>query len=725
MAHGHCLYRRASGIYAARIVVPRHLRARVGRGEIHFSTGTHARRLALACAFIARSQWVKLFSDLDNLDANSLLAVGPHLVGDRLIGLKRAAELLDLPPLDLARQVLARHEWFWCRAVGWPARLVSDMNNVDREDGCATWQSVDALGQVVYLNGLARPRHQEEILAALERGDVAQPYQLDVAPVDHHPGDLIFVEPGAVTLKLDDLVLKTSDVEWVRLDHLRAALVAERREKGAVAPPTDGGLMPALPTSAQPAAAQPSPQSTGAVAGRVPQSVKSSVAGIAVATGQRISELISRYIEAHSGAKLQGYKARWKADEVARKRQKLRLIPELLGDFPVVDLDDLKADGLMNDLVELLSRMPTGAPLSTARRETGDGPGKELITWADAHGVPRMSPATVKDYVEALAGCLSWAVEKSYIKRNPAASILRSMVILNTERRDEKRDPFTSGDLKLIFSQPWFQCGAARKTMGGRPNLHHRPFYYWIPLLSLYLGGRANELAQLYLTDIKYDFSGKPFIKFQVEHSDQLEVDEGDAESIGDRTQRQLVKPTKITDRSLKTVNARREIPLHQHLIDLGLLKYVEALRNSGEDRLFPELRFDARKGYGLEARKWFNERLLGKSLGIPRNGKKVLHSMRHNFASAISSDSALSRIKSQLLGHSRGDGQSEGRYTEDVPVETLRQFVDQIDYKLPPIAPFDVQDGLRLVRYAKRLKKGYLQSRGNVPICDAPNGES
>ena len=44
------------------------------------------------------------------------------------------------------------------------------------------------------------------------------------------------------------------------------------------------------------------------------------------------------------------------------------------------------------------------------------------------------------------------------------------------------------------------------------------------------------------------------------------------------------------TDKKLKTKNAKRIIPLHQTLIDLGFLDYYHILEMQGKERLFHEL---------------------------------------------------------------------------------------------------------------------------------------
>lgn len=96
----------------------------------------------------------------------------------------------------------------------------------------------------------------------------------------------------------------------------------------------------------------------------------------------------------------------------------------------------------------------------------------------------------------------------------------------------------------------------------------------------------------MYLSDIE---GGEvPCIKFQLEADkpDKLEADDAD----------EWIK----VDKSLKTVNSSRTVPIHKKLIELGLLDYVAALRKDGKKRLFPEIRYDKNKGYGLVPRQWF-----------------------------------------------------------------------------------------------------------------------
>jgi len=126
-------------------------------------------------------------------------------------------------------------------------------------------------------------------------------------------------------------------------------------------------------------------------------------------------------------------------------------------------------------------------------------------------------------------------------------------------------------------------------------------------LLALTTGGRLNELAQLYLDDVRQSENGTWYLDFNLDGADKLDADDSD---LG-------------PDKSLKTVNSIRVVPLHALIVNAGLPNYVNALREAGHDRLFPELKRDAIKGYGKPAGSWFNERFLGRRLRIERNGKK------------------------------------------------------------------------------------------------------
>jgi integrase len=264
----------------------------------------------------------------------------------------------------------------------------------------------------------------------------------------------------------------------------------------------------------------------------------------------------------------------------------------------------------------------------------------------------------------------------------------------------EQRDAFSNEELRQIFSATWFQVGVGRRT---RKGLFHsyRPHYYWLPLLALFAGGRLNELAQLYLSDIRIDSAGIAFIDFNLEGEGKLDLDSSESGTGADK--------------SLKTINSQRSIPIHDFLLQRGFLDYVEALRTAGHTRLFPELKFDKNKGYGKAAGSWFNERYLGNTLNMPRDGRRSFHSLRHNYATTLGAAGLATTLKSDLMGHSRSKALVESRYSKGASMAEFKKAIDALAYPLPRIEKFDLFGGMEAVEHALKLKTAHRKPSASI----------
>jgi len=201
-------------------------------------------------------------------------------------------------------------------------------------------------------------------------------------------------------------------------------------------------------------------------------------------------------------------------------------------------------------------------------------------------------------------------------------------------------------------------------------------------------------LAQLYIEDICVDVAGISYIDFNLVGEGKLDLDTTESRST--------------SDKSLKTINSQRTIPIHSCLINLGFLDYVEALRSAGHTRVFPELKFDETKGYGKAAGSWFNERYLGNTLGIPRDGRRSFHSFRHNYATALGAAHLATSLKSDLMGHSRSKALVESRYDKGASMAQFKEAIDALVYPLPMISKFDIKSGLEAIKHALNLKTSH-----------------
>ncbi|MCO2667079.1 site-specific integrase, partial [Pseudomonas aeruginosa] len=193
--------------------------------------------------------------------------------------------------------------------------------------------------------------------------------------------------------------------------------------------------------------------------------------------------------------------------------------------------------------------------------------------------------------------------------------------------------------------------------------------------------------SQLYLDDVRQSETGTWFLDFNLD---------------GDK-----VEEADVPDKSLKTVNAERVVPLHAELVRLGLPEYVARLRRAGHTRLFPELKRDPVKGYGKPAGSWFNERFLGKKLGIKRNGMKTFHSFRHTFVTALERLDLPERVLAQFAGHERGTTQAGSRYAKDRSADELAKNLAGLHFPaLAGVAPIRIDDALAAIKSAVGQKR-------------------
>lgn len=376
----------------------------------------------------------------------------------------------------------------------------------------------------------------------------------------------------------------------------------------------------------------------------------------------------------------------WSLDQKRRMNTEAGLFIQLIGD---PTLGSIERETIL-EYAEKLASLPNKIDL--ARRKYKVDALDELILVANAKGLPRKGEDTVKRHVGYLSEIMNYGARNKLLTFNPAADFKRSKKVAPAQ---SKREKFSPDELNLIFSTEFFITG--RGKFESRGWTEWRPFNFWLPLLGLLTGARINELSQLYLEDIKCSESGTWFIDFNLEQSDKIDADQAEQ------------------DKSLKTVNAIRIIPLHKRLIDLGFLNYIDSLRKAGHKRLFPELKHDHIKGYGKPAGAWFNERFLGKKLRIKRDGKKVFHSFRHNFITALERLDVTESVRAQLAGHQRGKTESGSRYSKDRNADELKPTIEKLDFScLAKVAPFDTAAGLEALKIALRIKQSNSKKKVN-----------
>lgn len=132
--------------------------------------------------------------------------------------------------------------------------------------------------------------------------------------------------------------------------------------------------------------------------------------------------------------------------------------------------------------------------------------------------------------------------------------------------------PCTKEHQKIISSDEY------RRVKGKQFKKHA---FFWVPLISIFIGARLSQICQLKVSDICED-CGIWYFTFC---SDGMEV--------------------------AKTKAAIRNIPVNEMLIKIGLLNYVKQQKRRNETLLFSDLSKHSKNGYGAQVSKWFNRYLI------------------------------------------------------------------------------------------------------------------
>jgi integrase len=167
----------------------------------------------------------------------------------------------------------------------------------------------------------------------------------------------------------------------------------------------------------------------------------------------------------------------------------------------------------------------------------------------------------------------------------------------------------------------------------------------WGAWLGLYSGARVSEIGQLRLDDF-FEEDGVPCFRIT-------------AGGVG---------------QSLKTDASERVVPLHPELVRLGLLAYVDALRKSGKDRLFPRAKVGSVNGAGNFLSAAFGRHLT--ALGMKAKvGKVGFHSLRKTVIQTLQAAGVASEVRAQLVGHLLDD-EHHATYSRRYTVAELAERV-------------------------------------------------
>ena len=340
-------------------------------------------------------------------------------------------------------------------------------------------------------------------------------------------------------------------------------------------------------------------------------------------------------------------------------------------------------------------------------------PWRELQKLAAANGVnhPRdVTPELMRKFVDEMAArglavvtlnerlakiksLFKVAKGKGALTVNPAVDTI-GLKQNSFEKRRQRRLPFDNADVSNIFSSPIFNHQQLRSQgQSGEAS-------YWIPILMYYTGARTEEIAGLALSDVVQDSVHGWYFNLidRPSQDDDLFLD-------GEGTQENRPNAdgqTKEQWRNLKNDKSIRKVPVATELIDLGLLRFMDAMKAKGQTSLFPSLTHDWHDKLSGAFSKFFG-RYKMHVLGI-NNPKKVLYSFRHTMKDAMTSAQVESKYLKRILGHASGEGSvTDGYGAADVPLQALMSEFRKV--KFFPIDAQPWQPGRGPVRLAMSKK--------------------
>lgn len=224
---------------------------------------------------------------------------------------------------------------------------------------------------------------------------------------------------------------------------------------------------------------------------------------------------------------------------------------------------------------------------------------------------------TIENHVGGLRALVKFEVQKKKGARlltNPFDRV--SFDGIASKPDHEMHREFEPEELALLF-------GSRVYAEDYRPKGQVGESAFWAPLLALFMGMRAEEIAQLGVRDVACR-QGVWVLRV-------CELDE---------------------TQGVKTEESKRDVPIHDELMRCGLLRYAAQVKLAGHQRLFPTLQCaNQNQLYSNALTKWFSRYIDDIGLDDPNI---CMHSLRRNFSQAVADGlpEGGEEVRSALLGH-------------------------------------------------------------------------
>jgi integrase len=347
------------------------------------------------------------------------------------------------------------------------------------------------------------------------------------------------------------------------------------------------------------------------------------------------------------------------AGTVHEYKRAVEMFIQLHGDLPVVAIKKSHVR-LFREALQAVPQRRMGKLLKASLPDSS--------AWGRKHPeTPKVSPGTINKQLGAVGAIAEWAFENGVVPEDTPWS--HPFAKMSVPGEQSGRTSFETPELQLLFAAPVF-------TKHECPEGGKGPAAFWLPLLALFNGARQAELAGLTVADVQVE----PETLTPMFH----------------------IRAQASRGKKLKTKSSQRIIPVHEQLIKLGFLKYVDAVRRQkGEEAfLFPLVAPGQGRAGAPAWSKWFGRYLDDQGVA---DANKVFHSFRHGFKDALTQQGVDEELRKALMGHAWASGAhggygSKAMLTRFTP-ERLKEAVLKVAYRgldLSHVRPFVVAKSAR-----------------------------
>lgn len=293
----------------------------------------------------------------------------------------------------------------------------------------------------------------------------------------------------------------------------------------------------------------------------------------------------------------------------------------------------------------------------------------EIVQWKTADLKRDLKAHSINSRLGEMNDFFKWAINNGHYTAHPTSPVdgLRISSKSKLASKTEHYEPFDNDELKKIFA-----VGYLKKMK--------KPDFYWMPLVAMYSGARREEVAALLAADVK-----------AVDGIPSFFIQKG------------------------KNAAARRLVPLHPTLIEMGFLDYANMVQSLGFTNLFPHLKPSA-NGLGKNAGRQFSNWLSDCNI---EDSRKVFHSFRHTAITRLHATEANVAHVKQISGHQdETKGVHFQTYTHDVGLAALQKTLNRLEYPID-LKPLQLKDPT-FKGFLQRLKATQARNRAEAKLMTA-----